>query len=83
MVEQQLSARIGTVNSVCGSLISEFAFELGRSPTADVIEETRQSVMFARATGDVISTWIDEMAPLAERLSIADRDRSSSRGHHE
>ncbi len=75
-----LSARIGTVNSVCGSLISEFAFELGRSPTADVIEETRQSVMFARATGDVISNWIDEMAPLAERLSIADRDRSSPRG---
>ncbi|WP_019831144.1 UvrD-helicase domain-containing protein [Sphingomonas sp. PR090111-T3T-6A] len=75
-----LSARIGTVNSVCGSLISEFAFELGRSPTADVIEESRQSVMFARATGDLMTAWIGQMDLLAERLSIPDRDRASPRG---
>src|ERR1019366_4300464 len=27
-----LAARIGTVNSVCGTLVADFALELGRSP---------------------------------------------------
>lgn len=28
-----LTARIGTVNSVCGALVSDFSFELGLSPS--------------------------------------------------
>lgn len=75
-----LSARIGTVNGVCGSLISEFAFELGRSPTADVITEDRQGSTFARAVGPVMTDCIGAIAPLAERLSIDARDYKSKRG---
>lgn len=63
-----LSARIGTVNSVCGSLIAEFAFELGRSPIAEVIPEQQQKGVFARATGPVIDSMADEIAAIAERL---------------
>lgn len=76
-----LSARIGTVNGVCGSLISEFAFELGRSPTAEVITEDRQSATFAKAVGPVMTAWIETIAPLAERLSIDARDYRSIRGN--
>ena len=75
-----LSARIGTVNSVCGSLISEFAFELGRSPTADVIAEDRQGPTFQRAVGDVVTAWVGAIAPIAERMSIDTRDYVSERG---
>jgi ATP-dependent helicase/nuclease subunit A len=75
-----LSARIGTVNSVCGTLISEFAFELGLSPVADIIAEDRQPVIFARATGSVIARCATQIAPLAERFAMPDRDYSSQRG---
>jgi ATP-dependent helicase/nuclease subunit A len=75
-----LSARIGTVNSVCGSLISEFAFELGRSPLADVIPEDRQQAIFARATGSVIETYAPQISPIAERLGVPDLGYRSARG---
>jgi ATP-dependent exoDNAse (exonuclease V) beta subunit len=75
-----LSARVGTVNSVCGSLISEFAFELGRSPLADVIAEDRQQALFARATGAVMEAFALELSPLAERIGMPDRDYRSQRG---
>lgn len=70
-----LSARIGTVNSVCGSLIAEFAFELGRSPVAEIIPEERRARLFSRATGGVIEEFAPAIAPLAERLSVPARDR--------
>jgi ATP-dependent helicase/nuclease subunit A len=75
-----LSARIGTVNSVCGSLIGEFAFELGRSPVTEVIAEDRQQVLFARATGAVMESFAPDLSPLAERLGMRDRDYRSQRG---
>lgn len=65
-----LNARIGTVNSVCGSLISAFAFALGRSPVAEVIPEQQQKRLFARATGPVIDSMADEIAPIADRLGM-------------
>lgn len=70
-----LTARIGTVNSVCGSLIAEFAFELGRSPVAEVIPDERRVSIFARATGAVMEEFAPAIADLAERLSIPPRDR--------
>lgn len=65
-----LSARIGTVNSVCGSLISAFAFELGRSPVAEVIPEQQQKRLFSRATGPIIDSMADEIAAIADRLGM-------------
>ena len=35
-----LAARIGTVNAVCGSLVADYAFELGLSPRLAVLDET-------------------------------------------
>nr|WP_314444389.1 UvrD-helicase domain-containing protein [uncultured Sphingomonas sp.] len=65
-----LAARIGTVNSVCGSLISEFAFELGRSPVAEVISEDRQKAVFARAIGPAMSRYAPMLQQIAERFDI-------------
>lgn len=75
-----LGARIGTVNSVCGSLIGAFAFELGRSPVTEVIAEDRQQAMFARATGKVMADFAPELAPIAERFGMSNRDYASVRG---
>lgn len=68
-----LSARIGTVNSVCGSLISEFAFELGRSPVGEVIAEDRQATMFERAVGSVIEECGPAIGEIAERFGVQAR----------
>lgn len=68
-----LSARIGTVNSVCGSLIAEFAFELGRSPVAEVIAEDRQAAVFSRAIGAVIEESGPAIAQVAERFGLQAR----------
>jgi ATP-dependent helicase/nuclease subunit A len=68
-----LSARIGTVNSVCGSLISEFAFELGRSPVAEVIAEDRQAAIFSRAVGGVIEESGPAISGVAERFGLQAR----------
>lgn len=65
-----LSARIGTVNSVCGSLVSEFAFELRRSPETEVIAEDRQPVIFGRAVGPVIEECGNAISEIAERFDI-------------
>jgi ATP-dependent helicase/nuclease subunit A len=71
-----LTARIGTVNSVCGSLIAEFAFELGRSPVADVIPEERQPAVFAKAVGPIVEELAPAVSAVAERFGIPARGYS-------
>ncbi|MCP3955872.1 MAG: UvrD-helicase domain-containing protein, partial [Desulfobacterales bacterium] len=47
---QQLSiSRIGTVNAVCGGLLTDFAFDLGISPGQKVLEEEAVSGVIGRA----------------------------------
>lgn len=52
---QLLAARIGTVNSVCGTLVSEFAFELGLSPVLRVLDESAAQLEQDRALATVVS----------------------------
>lgn len=75
-----LSARIGTVNSVCGGLISEFAFELGRSPVVDVIAEDRQQPVFDRAAGPIIEASGAGISDIAERFGMIARGYFGPRG---
>jgi ATP-dependent helicase/nuclease subunit A len=70
LAASMLAARIGTVNGVCGALISEFAFELGRSPVADVIPEERRKAIFERAIGGVMASFANRIAPVADRFGI-------------
>ena len=65
-----LAARVGTVNSTFGRIVTEFALHAGRSPVADVIAEERQAPMFAIAAEDAINRRSGEMTPIAQRLDI-------------
>lgn len=59
---QLLAARIGTVNAVCGALVSDFAFELGMSPALRVLDEAAAELELRRALARVVS------AELADEL---------------
>lgn len=52
---QQLSAsRIGTVNAVCGKLLTDFSFDLGISPCLKIIEEDEVSEIIRRSMAQAI-----------------------------
>ena len=67
-----LSARVGTVNSVFGRIVGDFALNAGRSPVTDVIPEQHQGHVFAIAAESAIAHRASEMIPIAQRLDIED-----------
>ena len=73
--EQLLSGRFGTVNSVFGALLREFAFEGGRSPVTEVIPEERAKLLFRMAADRAIGEHADRLQPVAERLGYAGQGR--------
>ena len=75
-----LTARIGTVNGVCGALVGEFALDLGRSPGAEVIADERRAVVFGLAVGAVLGTHAPRLGPLAQRFEVPERGYRSKRG---
>lgn len=65
-----LAARIGTVNSVCGSLVTDFAFELGLSPTLRVLDETSAELEQKRALASIVgSALADELGEFRRRFN--------------
>ncbi len=67
-----LSARVGTVNSVFGRIVGDFALNAGRSPVTDVIPEEHQGRVFAIAAESAIARRVGELIPIAQRLDIED-----------
>ena len=66
---QLLAARIGTVNSVCGALVSDFAFELGVSPSLRILEPAAAEVELRRALATVVSVdTADDLESLQSRF---------------
>ena len=65
-----LAARLGTVNSVCGRLIAEFALDLGRSPATEVLAEEALVSTFNIATDVVIGAFALKIAPLADAFGF-------------
>jgi ATP-dependent helicase/nuclease subunit A len=55
-----LTARIGTVNSVCGSLVTDFALELGLSPELRVLDEPGADLALKRALASVVTEEVSE-----------------------
>ncbi len=49
------ASRIGTVNAVCNRLVSEFAFELGQSPSLSVLDEPNANRAVNRALATVLN----------------------------
>jgi superfamily I DNA/RNA helicase len=63
---------LGTVNSVCGRLLKEFAFELGLSPVQDVLPEEDNFFIFERAIAPVSEKYSQEIDAIANRFEIKD-----------
>ncbi len=58
---QQLNAALmGTVNSVCGRLVGDFAFDLGISPELRVLDEEMAAPVLRRALFGVLGQEMDE-----------------------
>lgn len=67
------AARIGTVNSVCGRLVSDFTFELGLSPDLQVMDEDAAKAALRRAIPKVVTfEQMEALEVLEERLSKID-----------
>ena len=67
--QQLLAARIGTVNSVCGSLVADYAFELGLSPRLRVLDEGSAEIEQKRALAAVVAPELaDELQGFRARF---------------
>src|SRR5262245_24378443 len=58
------AARIGTVNSVCGGLVADFAFDRGLSPSLRVLDERQSREVMAHARARVLP--VRQVAELEE-----------------
>jgi ATP-dependent helicase/nuclease subunit A len=75
------AARIGTVNSICSQLVTEFAFDLGVSPETEVLDEEAADAAFRHALSGLVSSRHDEgegaitacSAAAAELMTIGER----------
>ena len=83
------AARIGTVNSVAGMLVSEFAFEAGISPGLLVLDQERASEAFRRSLSEVVTEDdLAELSRVASRFaefpwqSIVQRIADAARTNH-
>lgn len=61
---------VGTVNSVCGRLLKDFAFEAGLSPTLDVLPEGEDQAIYERAIAAVVEKHAPEIDPVAQRFGL-------------
>lgn len=71
--EALLGGRFGTVNSVFGALLREFAFEGSRSPVTEVIPEERARAFFRMAADRPLGEYADRLQAVAGRLGYSDR----------
>lgn len=70
---QLTAARMGTVNSVCGRLVTDYAFELGLSPQLRVLDEEPAGVALRRAVSAVITPEEEaKLSALGERMGDLD-----------
>ncbi|OUM02969.1 UvrD-helicase domain-containing protein [Variovorax sp. JS1663] len=68
-------ARIGTVNSVCGQLLTRFCFELGLSPDQVVLDEAQtKQLLKATLDGTLDEDSRIRLMELSQRLAFDDKD---------
>lgn len=70
------SSSIGTVNSVCGRLVSDFAIEAGLSPSVKVISEALEQRSFDEATSDIQNAHASRLWPVITRMGMESEWRS-------
>ena len=70
--QQVEDALIGTVDSVCGRLLSDYAIDAGENPSMTVLPDENVAEFFTRALRETIAVHQDAIASLAERLGFKD-----------
>jgi ATP-dependent helicase/nuclease subunit A len=65
---------VGTVNSVCGALLRDFAFEAGLSPDQQIIPDSDEFAVFNTAIAPVLREYARTIGPLARNLSLGPDD---------
>ena len=65
-------ARLGTVNSVFGHIVAEYALAQGRSPVAMVLPEAAQKAVFRVAADAAIGRHAPALSRLATRFGFAE-----------
>jgi len=73
-----LTSYVGTVNSICGRLLTDYALECGLSPHLDVIPEPMQDNLFAIASASVMDAFAQRIEHIARRLSFNESTRKSA-----
>lgn len=63
---------IGTVNAVCGSILRDFAFEAGLSPSLEVLPDGEDSSVFRTAIAEVVQRYAKPLGEVCTRLEMAD-----------
>jgi len=68
-----MNARVGTVHSIFGQLLSDFSFELGLSPEQRVLDDQDKYHILSEALDSILNPQIiNEINILSTRLSIED-----------
>ncbi len=70
-------ARVGTVNSVFGKLVSDYALENGRSPIVSVIPDSAQARVFRIAADGVIGQHAQVLSQRAESFGFKQGQKQS------
>ena len=71
------AVKIGTVNGICGSMLSNFAFEAGLSPNLKVCDEIKAADLLKKTTGSLLEEeLISEFILLEGRFGITKKDDS-------
>lgn len=71
---------INTVNSICSRLLKEYALEAGLSPAIETLPEDDGSRLFKIAVESMISSYADELEPVAFRLDMLGSKSRYSKG---
>lgn len=62
---------IGTVNSVCGQILDQYAIEAGLPPQLDVIPEENATLIFEAAISRVIEKHAENLNEVGSRLNLS------------
>ena len=62
---------IGTVNSVCGQILDQYAIEAGLPPQLDVIPEENATLIFEAAISRVIEKHAEQLNEVGSRLNLS------------
>lgn len=64
---------IGTVNSICGYLLKEYALEAGLSPAIEVMPEEDSASIFKISIDRIIGKYAAQIEPVAKRMELDGR----------